>query len=236
MPKILQGVRPSLSIHRIPLKEEPFKGTNLCRLYDEHARLYMMPVYRHFARKIASMKLKNPRILDLGTGSGLLSIEIAKILNQDFQITATDISEDMLEIAQYNINISGLGHKIEVKACSASALSFPNQSFDCVVSNASLHHWINPLAAFNEIARVTQRGGVCLIRDNMRLSPLWNPLINLISYTKGMNQMQHDLWVKAIRASYTLPELKALLKQSDWKNYSISINPTFLDLTIRCLF
>jgi ubiquinone/menaquinone biosynthesis C-methylase UbiE len=226
----------ALSIQRLPLKKEPFEGNDLCRLYDEHAKLYMMPVYRHFARKIAKMKILGPGILDIGAGSGLLSIEIAKMLNQEFHITATDISEDILQIAQDNIQKSGLGHKIEIKACSASALAFPDGSFDLVVSNASLHHWINPLAAFSEIKRVTKSGGSCLIRDNMRLSPLFNPLINLISRVKGMNKTQHDLWIKAIQASYTTSELKDLLKQSDIKEYQISVNPTFLDFDIKGSF
>jgi ubiquinone/menaquinone biosynthesis C-methylase UbiE len=225
-----------LSFHRIPLKEEPFKGDNFCSLYDEHAKLYMMPVYRHFARKIAKMKIKGSRVLDIGTGSGLLSIEIAKIPNQEFHITAIDISEDILRVAQENIRKAGLVHKIELKACSASALSFPDQSFDLVVSNASLHHWINPLATFSEIKRVTKNGGFCLIRDNMRLSPLFSPLIKLISSVKGMNKIQHDLWVKAIQASYTISELNALLKQSELRGYRISINPSFLDLNIKCSF
>ena len=225
-----------MSIHRIPLKEEPFKGDTFCSSYDDHAKLYMMPVYRNFARKIARMVTKGSTILDIGTGSGLLSIEIAKIFSHDFHITAIDISEDMLQIAQKNIQKAGLSHKIELKTCSASALSFSNQSFDFVVSNASLHHWINPLAAFSEIKRVTKSGGFCLVRDNMRLSPFFNPLISLICSVKGMNRMQHDLWLKAIQASYTVSELKVLLKQSCLQDYHISINPTFLDITIKCSF
>jgi ubiquinone/menaquinone biosynthesis C-methylase UbiE len=219
---------------RIPLKEEAFQGENLCRLYDEHAKSHMMPVYRHFARKIANMNLKGSRILDIGTGSGLLAIEIAKILKPEFHITAIDISEEMLQIARENIEKAGLAHRIELKGSSASALTFPDRSFDLVVSNASLHHWIDPLAVFGEIQRVCANRGFCLIRDNMRLPPVFNPLIDIISHIKGLNDFQRNLWVNAIKAGYTISELNELLKNSDLKNYKVSINPTFLDLNIKC--
>jgi ubiquinone/menaquinone biosynthesis C-methylase UbiE len=225
-----------MSIHRIPLKEEPFTGNILCSMYDQHAKLYMMPVYRHFARKIAHLNINSPRVLDIGTGSGLLSIEIAKIVHREFHITATDISEDMLLIARENILKAGLSQKIETKICSASALPFADHSFDLVVSNASLHHWINPLIAFSEIKRVTRNGGFCLIRDNMRLSPFFSPFVKLIAFIKGMNQTQYNLWMNAIRASYNPSEIEIVLKQSEIKDYKISINSTFLDLEIKCIF
>lgn len=224
----------SLSAKRIPLSEEPFAGNEICRLYDEHAKSYMMPVYRHLARKIAQKKSTGFRILDIGTGSGLLAIELARVLNRDFQITGIDISEDMLDLAQKNIDQAGLSRKIMLKVSSSSAIPFPDKSFDIVISNASLHHWANPQAIFSEIKRVTATGGFCLIRDNMRLSPLFNPLVNIICFLKGMNESQYDLWVRAIRASYTVSEVNTLLINSELKNSKVSLNPTFLDLNIEC--
>jgi ubiquinone/menaquinone biosynthesis C-methylase UbiE len=221
--------------NRIPLKEEAFQGENLCRLYDEHAKSYMIPVYRHFARTIANLNLIGSRVLDIGTGSGLLAIEIAKILKSDFHITAIDISENMLQIAQDNVKKAGLSRRIDLKVSSASALQFPEHSFDLIVSNASLHHWTNPLAAFNEIERVSTKGGFFLIRDNMRLLPVLIPFMTCISHFKGMNDFQRNLWINAIKAGYTISELNNLLKISNLKNYKVSIYPTFWDLNICCL-
>jgi ubiquinone/menaquinone biosynthesis C-methylase UbiE len=221
---------------RIPLKEEPFSGTDLCRTYDEHAKRFMMPVYRDFVSRMVKRKTRGERILDIGTGSGLLAIEIAKTFKPEVHITGIDLSEDILKIAQRNVEISGLSRQIEFKVLSAADTSFPDGSFDIVVSNASLHHWFDPQAVFSEIKRITVNGGFCLIRDNLRLSPWLNPLINMISFIKGMNEIQHDLWIKAIQASYTIPELNAVLKNSDLKKYRVSINPTFLDLTVTCTF
>lgn len=226
----------SLVYGRIPLKEEPFSGIELCQSYDEHARRFMMPVYHDFVRKIVKRNLRGNRILDIGTGSGLLAIELSKALKSETRITGIDMSEDMLKIAQQNAAKSGLINKIEFKVSPAADMPFPDGSFDIVISNASLHHWFDPQSVFNEIKRVTVKGGCCFIRDNMRLSPLFNPLINLISCIKGMDEMQHDLWVKAIQAGYNVSEIKALLKYTDLQNYKVTINPTFFDLNIKCSF
>jgi ubiquinone/menaquinone biosynthesis C-methylase UbiE len=226
----------SLVSGRIPLKEEPFSGIELCRSYDEHARRFMMPVYRDFVRKILKRNPGGNRILDIGTGSGLLAIEFFKALKSEARITGIDISEDMLSIAHQNAVKAGLGNKIDFKVSSAAAMPFSDGSFDLVISNASLHHWIDPQAVCSEIKRVTVKGGFCFIRDNMRLSPIFNPLISLISYIKGMNEEQHNLWIKAIQAGYTVPELKALLKNTGLQKYQVTINPAYLDLNIQCLF
>jgi ubiquinone/menaquinone biosynthesis C-methylase UbiE len=226
----------SLVSGRVPLKEEPFSGIELCRSYDEHAKRFMMPVYRDCVRKILKKSPGGSRILDIGTGSGLMAIELLKALKSEAWITGIDISEDMLSIAHQNAQKAGLDSKIDFKVSSAAAMPFSDGSFDIVVSNASLHHWIDPQAVFREIKRVTVKGGFCFMRDNMRLSPIFNPLISLISRIKGMNEGQHDLWIKAIQAGYTVPELKALLKKTGLQNYKVTINPAFLDLNIQCRF
>jgi len=49
-----------------------------------------------------------------------------------------------------------------------------------------------------------------------------------------MNETQRDLWVKAIKASYTITEVDTILKSTELRDYKLSINPTFLDISIEC--
>lgn len=51
------------------------------------------------------------RILELGTGSGCIAISLAKYLT-NFNITATDISQKALDIAQDNAEINNVANKI----------------------------------------------------------------------------------------------------------------------------
>lgn len=200
---------------RMPLHEEQFNNTATARFYDEHSQRFMGLVYHHFATKIAEMNLPIKNVLDIGTGSGQLAILLGQS-HPDWQVTGIDISEAMLNIARQNANQNRLTDKIEFLEYSAEALPFPNGYFDLVVSNASLHLWQDPLKVFKEIARVTAKGGYCLIWDNLRLTGC-RPFLKLAGWAMGMNKSQRELWLKAVHASYTIKELRHLLRESAFK-------------------
>jgi len=46
-----------------------------------------------------------------------------------------------------------------------ASLTFPDRSFDLVVSTLSMHHWSDPAAGLAEIGRVLRPGGRALIWD-----------------------------------------------------------------------
>ncbi len=85
---------------------------------------------------------------------------------------------------------------------------------------------------FKEIARVTSPGGYCLIWDNLRLA-VFSPLLSLIGRAMGMNSSQRRLWVRAIRSSYTIGEVKAILRDSAFKGASVMFIPQILSLGIE---
>lgn len=216
---------------RIPLHEEQFINADTAQLYDEHARRFMMPIYHRFAAKATKINLPGKRILDIGTGSGLLAIKLAKA-RPDWQIIGTDISEEMLKLARENARREGLSDRIEFWEYSAEALPFDDGYFSLVTSNASLHLWTEPLKIFKEIVRVTAPGGYCLIWDNLRVNVL-NPLLCWLGWVMGMNQAQRRLWLKAIQASYTIGEAKTLLRKSALQDARVTINPGLLELCIQ---
>ena len=77
-----------------------------------------------------------PTIIDLGAGSGCISISLAKLL-ADASFVATDISAPALEVARQNAARHGVAERIEFRlADMMKPLQFsPNEIFDVVVSN-----------------------------------------------------------------------------------------------------
>jgi ubiquinone/menaquinone biosynthesis C-methylase UbiE len=216
---------------RIPLHEKQFIDAAAAQLYDGHARRFMMPIYHCLTAKAAGANFPGNRVLDIGTGSGILAIKLAKA-HPDWHVTGIDISEEMLKIGRGNASRLGLAEKIDFWNYTGEALPFEDNYFGLVVSNASLHLWTDPLKVFKEIARVTARQGCCLIWDNLRLST-FNPLLNLVGWGMGMNKAQRRLWLQAVESAYTSTEARELLKLSSLKDAKVTTNPILAELCLR---
>ena len=219
---------------RIPLPEEPITGIDDVVQYDRDAKHYIFPEYKYFVRKVLRKGIKGGRVLDLGTGPGLLAIELAKARGCHFDITAVDISENMVRMAVKNARQAGVEDKIKFLVATAAALPFPDNSFDLVMSYASLHHWFEPVTAFNEVERVAKDTGKVIIRDNKRMyqNPFYKSIIWIISQFTSRRHRQN--WSKAISASYTIPEAKEIVKKSHLRECRVNSDFVFvIDLCIE---
>src|SRR5512137_1057906 len=98
-----------MTVKRIPLTVEPIAGVNEVERYDRYAGLYMVPEYKYFAWRILRSGIKGGRVLDIGSGSGRLAIELAKAGGNTFKITGLDLSREMLEKARRNARQAGVG-------------------------------------------------------------------------------------------------------------------------------
>lgn len=218
---------------RVPLAHEPIAEAEAVAQYDRGARLYMLPEYRYFVWKILRRGIKGGRVLDIGTGSGRLAIALAKTRGSHFEIIGLDISPNMLQKAGENARQAGVADKIKFVLANADSLPFPDGYFDLVISYASLHHWLRPALVFKEVWRVVKRGGAVIIRDNRRVygNPFWEAFIWVIS--RFMNRRHRENWPKAIRASYTIPEVKAILDESGLKDYRLGTDFIRFDLCVE---
>ena len=91
-----------MMIDRIPLTQEPIAEAEAVAQYDKGARLYMLPEYKYFVWKVLRRGIKSGRVLDIGTGSGRLAIELAKARGNNFEIIGLDVSANMLQKAGEN--------------------------------------------------------------------------------------------------------------------------------------
>lgn len=113
---------------------------------------------------------RSGRILDIGTGPGWLLLELGRLL-PELQQVGVDISPAMIATARQNLKREGRRMAIELTVAGAEALPFPANAFHAVVSTGSLHHWKDPITAFNEVHRVLKIGGCALVYDLVRRLP-----------------------------------------------------------------
>lgn len=113
------------------------------------------------------------QVLDVGTGRGLLLVGAARHLKSGraygIDVWSTkDLSGNSLERTQSNIEIEGVKDKITLKSDDARKLSFPDATFDVILSNLCIHNIPNEegrAQACREIGRVLKPGGVAIISD-----------------------------------------------------------------------
>ncbi len=80
-------------------------------------------------KKIQKLQLQNPKILELGTGSGCISIAIGK--NRNAHITAIDISKDAIELAKENAS----QNNVLVDFQNKDMLEISYENYDVLISN-----------------------------------------------------------------------------------------------------
>lgn len=102
----------------------------------------------------AELKPTN-RVLDVSTGTGEPGLTAATVVAH---VVATDVAEDMVEIARKNAQARGL-QNFEAKVADAEDLPFGDGEFDAVVCRLGVMYFANPTAGVKEIARVLKPGG-----------------------------------------------------------------------------
>jgi len=83
---------------------------------------------------ISDNQLSEPRVLDIGVGSGVISVTLANELERA-AIIALDISVEALEIARKNAAALGGGEKIEFRQSDLFTSVKPDERFDMILSN-----------------------------------------------------------------------------------------------------
>lgn len=106
-------------------------------------------------------KMGNGTILDLGSGTGYLSIEIAK-RSPSLQVYGIDLSRQMVKIARRHAK--GVDNARFVFG-NAAKLPFKDNSIDLVISTGASHHWKTPRMVFDECYRVLKTGKEAWIYD-----------------------------------------------------------------------
>jgi ubiquinone/menaquinone biosynthesis C-methylase UbiE len=115
------------------------------------------------ARELRAQRLGRD-VLEIGAGSGSVA---QRLLSDTAELawTAIDIDPHMTQAAATRLR--GFANA-SVKTADATAMPFPDDSFDSVVSCLMLHHIIDWERAVAEVARVLRPGGTFVGYDLVR--------------------------------------------------------------------
>jgi ubiquinone/menaquinone biosynthesis C-methylase UbiE len=124
----------------------------------------------HLRELFSSLQGSHGRLLEVGCGIGVDSVQLARC---GFQVTAVDLTENALEVATKLAATRRVS--IDFQLGNAEGLPFPDESFDAVYSFGVLHHTPDIERSVAEVHRVLRPGGTA----SVMLYHRWS-LVNLV--------------------------------------------------------
>ena len=99
------------------------------------------------------------RVLDVGTGTGIMALHAAGQVGESGRVTGIDLSEGMLAHARAKADRTKLSGRVDFRRMDAEHLEVGEASFDTVVSLFALRHFPNPEAALAQMHKALRAGG-----------------------------------------------------------------------------
>jgi ubiquinone/menaquinone biosynthesis C-methylase UbiE len=129
------------------------------------SRVIYVPLARKIVRWVGPLA-QGATIVDLGTGPGVLALELGKLWPQA-RIIGIDLSGDMLDIARKNSVAAGVSN-FETRMGRAEEIPLESSSVNLVVSQSSFHEWEDQQQGLLEVFRVLKPGSKLILQDHNR--------------------------------------------------------------------
>jgi len=173
-----------------------------------------------------------PRILDIGCGPGIQTLELAKLTSG--HIVALDLMPRMVERAKEAADREGLAHRIEFVQMDMNEKDFQEESFDLIWSEGAIY-LMGFARGLKKLKRFVKGGGYVAVSEAVWLKPdppeevlkFWEEypeidtveekirVINELGYIHvGSFVLPHESWT---RDYYDHLERRADLLEEDWK-------------------
>jgi ubiquinone/menaquinone biosynthesis C-methylase UbiE len=150
------------------------------------------------------------KVLDVATGIGEPAISAAKIVGKSGHVTATDISSEMLAIAEERAKSTGLHDVIEFKQSDAERLELEtNQAFNSIICRWGLMFLPNLDRALSNMLRLLVPGGklAAAVWSEPSKVPLISMPINI-----ARQELQTPLLGQGTPGPFSLADIDALKK------------------------
>jgi SAM-dependent methyltransferase len=124
-------------------------------------------------------------VLEIGCGTGALTLPLAAAVGQEGRVVAVDISEPMLGLARQRVEERGLAN-VTLRLGDAQVFDFAPAAFDLATSRMGVMFFADPIAAFRNIGGALKPGGRLVFA-------CWAPLSEnrhwLISYEVALHHL-----------------------------------------------
>ncbi|MEX2683090.1 MAG: class I SAM-dependent methyltransferase [Candidatus Sigynarchaeota archaeon] len=233
---------PRVDIPRQPEPDEGFDdratGAGYAEIQDRlEFRSIRRTVVDHVVNIIKKSALAKPlRIIDLGCGTGHLLKDLHDeigSLGWDVSLHGIDIGAASIRECKEYLSRAGL-RGIDIKEGDGAQMPVPDSTMDIVIASLSMHHWSKPETVLAEIHRVLRPGGRMVIFDLRRDARKFFHHAFNHWFTPRMPEPLKSAGdpYRSMLASYTPPEIDAMLKRTPWARERVSISPRSIALFV----
>jgi SAM-dependent methyltransferase len=138
-------------------------GDGLAQMLDLDAEV-LHDYYREVIGWAGSLVPENPRIVDLGAGTGTGTIALARHL-PGAALTAVDVDEEMLTRLRHRAAEAGVGERVRTVQADLDGDWPALGPADLVWASASMHHLADPARTLAQVRDVLRPGGVFMITE-----------------------------------------------------------------------
>ena len=151
--------------------------------YDESLPPHVVEHY--LEKRVAFVRSHCPPgpALDVGCGTGVLAERLSRA---GYPMTGVDPSQGMLDV------LTARAPSVTAVRGSGTSLPFEDDSFELVLSVATLHHIADPEAVRktpHEMVRVSRPGGRLLIWDHNPRNPYWRLIMSRVPQDDGSERL-----------------------------------------------
>lgn len=132
---------------------------SFARKYDGFIERYAKNTYEQSIRLLKDELYRNSKVLEIGTGTGLIAFAIAE---QVQEITAIDYSSEMINVAKEKQMLSS-SKNIVFQVCDANKIDIPDKSFDIIIASNVFHLIPNADEVLLEISRILKDDGKVIL-------------------------------------------------------------------------
>jgi len=213
-------------------RQKPWKGAGMggwvARWYTR-TRRNDLEDFRRQAKRVAESLRPGCDVLEVAPGPGFFAIELGKL--GDFKITGLDASRTFVEIAAENARKEGA--KIDFRLGNASAMPFPDESFDFLYCSAAFKNFSEPVKALDEMHRVLRAGGEAVVADLRKDASL----DEIDAYIKQSGRSRFDAWLTKrtfrwllLKRAYTQDQFLRMAGESRFGGCRINAAPIGLEV------
>ncbi|MBA7473147.1 2-methoxy-6-polyprenyl-1,4-benzoquinol methylase, mitochondrial [subsurface metagenome] len=148
--------------------------------YDRGIRILTLGKLDKIYDNLTSHLKTGQRVLDIGCGTGILTVKAAK---KGAQVRGIDVNPQMLEIAQKRVNEEGVSQNVKLSEMGVAELgNEKDESYDIVMSGLCFSELAEDELCYTlkEINRLLKPGGLLLVADEVKPVSFSKKILNVL--------------------------------------------------------